>query len=66
MLLHYLCNNLKVAAQTGHHVVLVDINDKVLENSKSRIEKSVARVVKKKFNDSVSYQKHFNVFSFIN
>lgn len=39
----------QVAAIKGHDVVLVDISDQVLESSRLRIEKSVSRMLKKKF-----------------
>lgn len=40
-----------MAAQTGHNVVLVDVSDEVLNLSKSNINKSLARVAKKKYAD---------------
>ncbi|ESN98124.1 hypothetical protein HELRODRAFT_185875 [Helobdella robusta] len=42
----------QVAAQTGHNVTLVDVSEDVLKNSKSKIETSLARVVKKLFGDN--------------
>jgi len=39
----------QVAAESGHNVTLVDINDKFLEKGKENIQKSLARVAKKKF-----------------
>lgn len=41
----------QVASQTGHQVVLVDVSKEVLDKSKVRIEESVKRVAKKKFDD---------------
>jgi len=40
----------QVGAQTGHNVVLYDISDAALDKAKVSIEKSVARVAKKKEN----------------
>jgi 3-hydroxyacyl-CoA dehydrogenase, NAD binding domain len=39
----------QVAAQTGHHVTLVDVSENLLKNSKKNIETSVTRVAKKRF-----------------
>jgi len=39
----------QVAAETGHNVVLVDVNDGALEKSKKGINSSLSRVIKKKF-----------------
>ncbi len=39
----------QVAAQTGHNVTLVDVNQEVLDKSRARIEESVARVAKRKY-----------------
>jgi len=39
----------QVAAQTGHQVTLVDTSDELLQKSKGNIQKSIARVAKKKF-----------------
>lgn len=41
----------QVAAQTGHNVVLVDLNQKVLDKSQKSIEMSLQRVAKKQFKD---------------
>ncbi len=47
---------LQVAAQTGHQVTLVDMNDDILQKSQSNIQKSLSRVAKKKFaEDEVRY-----------
>ncbi|KAL3876954.1 hypothetical protein ACJMK2_034731 [Sinanodonta woodiana] len=42
----------QVAASTGHHVVMVDQTDDILSKSKANIEKSLQRVVKKKYADN--------------
>lgn len=48
----------QVAAQTGHNVILVDINDEVLNASKSRIKNSLNRVSKKLHsNDKMAAEK---------
>lgn len=39
----------KVAAQTGHDVVLVDVNDGVLKKSEKIIKDSLMRVARRKF-----------------
>ena len=41
----------QVAAQTGHTVKLVDLDENLLKKSLVGIEKSLARVVKKKYAD---------------
>jgi len=41
----------KVAAATGHTVVLVDTSEDILKTSLKGIESSLKRVVKKKFAD---------------
>ena len=41
----------QVAATTNHHVTLVDQTDDILGNAIKSIEKSLQRVVKKKFKD---------------
>ncbi|XP_071952316.1 hydroxyacyl-coenzyme A dehydrogenase, mitochondrial-like [Antedon mediterranea] len=41
----------QVAAQTGHHVVVVDQSDEILGKSVAGIQKSLARVAKKKYAD---------------
>ena len=47
--MYVLSNKLQVAATTGHNVVLVDMSPEILAKSKANIEKSLGRVVKKKF-----------------
>ena len=37
----------QVAAQTGHDVAVVDLNDQVLKKSQTNIETSIKRVAKK-------------------
>lgn len=37
----------QIAAQKGHEVVLVDLNEKILESSKSRLESILGRLVEK-------------------
>ncbi|XP_055942704.1 hydroxyacyl-coenzyme A dehydrogenase, mitochondrial-like [Argiope bruennichi] len=49
----------QVAAQTGHHVTLVDVSDPILQKASSRIEKSLERVAKKKFHDKESESEKF-------
>ncbi|GMR32220.1 hypothetical protein PMAYCL1PPCAC_02415, partial [Pristionchus mayeri] len=49
----------QVSANAKLNVVLVDQNDKVLEKSRASIDKSLARVAKKKFPDSADQQKSF-------
>jgi len=41
----------QVAAQTGHNVTMVDINDKALEKAQNRIQNSIQRVGKKRYPD---------------
>jgi len=41
----------QVTAQSGHHVTIVDLDQKVLEKSQKSIETSLQRVAKKKFKD---------------
>jgi len=41
----------QVAAQTGHKVTVVDLNQEMLDKSKTRISDSIKRVAKKKFKD---------------
>ncbi|XP_033108301.1 hydroxyacyl-coenzyme A dehydrogenase, mitochondrial-like [Anneissia japonica] len=49
----------QVAAQTGHRVVVVDQSDEILLKSVAGIQKSLARVVKKKFADDPSGGESF-------
>lgn len=49
----------QVAAQTGHNVVLVDVNEQVLSKSKAAIEKSLSRVAKKQFKDDSAKSQEF-------
>jgi len=61
----YSCEwKLQVAATTGHNVTLVDQSDDILKKSRSNIEKSLTRVVKKKYaeNPKVSI---FSFFEFV-
>lgn len=44
----------QVAAQTGHQVSLVDLNEKVLQNANASIKKNLQRVAKKQFKDNPS------------
>nr|XP_002126942.1 hydroxyacyl-coenzyme A dehydrogenase, mitochondrial-like [Ciona intestinalis] len=44
----------QVAATTGHQVVVVDLDEKVLQKCTSTIESSLQRVAKKKFSDDAS------------
>ena len=41
----------QVAAQTGHKVTVVDVNQEMLDRSKARISDSIKRVAKKKFKE---------------
>ena len=50
---------LQVAAQTGHKVTLVDLDQNILDQSTTRISKSLARVAKKKFGDDADGAKAF-------
>ncbi|BES92781.1 3-hydroxyacyl-CoA [Nesidiocoris tenuis] len=49
----------QVAAQSGHEVVLVDVNEKVLEKSKAAIQKNLSRVAKKQFKDDAAKGDEF-------
>ena len=49
----------KVAAQTGHRVTLVDLDQNILDQSTARINKSLQRVAKKKFPEDVEGAKSF-------
>jgi len=49
----------QVAAQTGHKVTLVDLDEKVLSGSTARISKSLQRIAKKKFGDDLEGAKGF-------
>ena len=49
----------QVAAQTGHRVTLVDLDQNTLDQSTARISKSLARVAKKKFGDDAEGAKSF-------
>ncbi len=44
---------LQVSAQAGCHVTVVDVTDDLLKNAKKSLDKSLARVAKKKFGDDV-------------
>ncbi|XP_022104780.1 hydroxyacyl-coenzyme A dehydrogenase, mitochondrial-like [Acanthaster planci] len=49
----------QVAAQTGHHVTVVDQSDEILAHSKLTIERSLARVAKKKFGEDAKAAEKF-------
>jgi len=49
----------QVAAQTGHKVTMVDVNQAVLDKSNARISESIKRVAKKKFKDDEAGAKSF-------
>lgn len=49
----------QVAAQTGHKVTLVDLDQNILVKSRARIEGSLARVAKKKFGDDAASSQKF-------
>ncbi len=44
---------MKVAAQTGHQVTVVDQSEEILAHSKLSIERSLSRVAKKKFGEDL-------------
>lgn len=62
LIINYLIRNLlhmillsffpKVAAQTGHDVILVDVNDGVLKKSEKIIKDSLMRVARRKFSEN--------------
>ncbi|KAI7867662.1 3-hydroxyacyl-CoA dehydrogenase [Spinellus fusiger] len=58
----------QVAAQAGYKVTMVDTSEKALDNGRSIIQKSLARVARKKFADSEESQREFiqSVFANIN
>jgi len=49
----------QVAAQTGHKVTMVDVNQEILDKSNARISESIKRVAKKKFKDDEAGAKSF-------
>ncbi|KAJ1755296.1 hypothetical protein LPJ77_006926 [Coemansia sp. RSA 2523] len=49
----------QVAATFKHSVTLVDVNQEALDKSRAYMQKSLARVAKKKFADDATAQKHF-------
>ncbi|KAJ2478660.1 hypothetical protein IWW56_003577 [Coemansia sp. RSA 2131] len=49
----------QVAATFNHNVTLVDVNQEALDKSRTYMQKSLARVAKKKFADDAQAQKHF-------
>ncbi|KAJ1859020.1 hypothetical protein GGH12_000865 [Coemansia sp. RSA 1822] len=49
----------QVAATFNHNVTLVDVNQEALDKSRTYMQKSLARVAKKKFGDDAQAQKHF-------
>lgn len=49
----------QVAAQTGHKVTLVDLDQNILDQSTARISKSLQRVAKKKFGEDADGAKAF-------
>ncbi|XP_063969090.1 hydroxyacyl-coenzyme A dehydrogenase, mitochondrial-like [Lytechinus pictus] len=49
----------QVAAQSGHAVTVVDLSQDVLDNSKAYIQKSLARVAKKKYAEDPDGGKEF-------
>ncbi|KAL1123538.1 hypothetical protein AAG570_002615 [Ranatra chinensis] len=49
----------QVAAQTGHSVTLVDLNDVVLKKADGSIQKNLQRVAKKMFKDDKSATEQF-------
>ena len=53
----------QVAAQNNHSVVLVDTNKKTLENSKSKLQKVLKRIVEK---GKITQQKSIEIIDHIN
>lgn len=49
----------QVAAQTGHNVTMVDMSEDILKKSQSSIEKSLGRIVKKKYADDAAAGQKF-------
>ncbi|ELU07199.1 hypothetical protein CAPTEDRAFT_98079 [Capitella teleta] len=49
----------QVAAQTGHDVTMVDMSEDILAKSTAHIEKSLTRVVKKKYKDDAEAGEKF-------
>ena len=49
----------QVAAQTGHKVTLVDVNQQVLDKSHVRISESINKIAKKMFKDDENGAKSF-------
>ena len=49
----------QIAAATGHDVTLVDQNAELLDKASARIRKSLERVVKKRFSESVEEGRRF-------
>jgi len=49
----------QVAAQSGHNVIMVDLDQKVLEKSQNAIGKSLQRVAKKQFKDDEAGAQKF-------
>lgn len=49
----------KVAAQAGYDVTIVEINNKLVEQAQTSIKNSLTRVAKKQFKDDASKQNQF-------
>jgi 3-hydroxyacyl-CoA dehydrogenase len=50
----------QVAAQSGYNVTMVDTSDKAIDNGKTIIQKSLARVAKKKFEEAEKQTEFVN------
>lgn len=51
MQIHFVYQKLKVAAQSGHNVTLVELNPSLIDKAKQSIEKNLERVARKQFKD---------------
>lgn len=51
-----------MAATTGHNVIMVDQTDDILNKSKASIQKSLQRVIKKKFADDPKVKANIQSF----
>ena len=49
----------QVAAQTGHSVVMVDVDATAVAKAQARIQKSIEKVAAKKFKDDATQAKTF-------
>ena len=51
----------KVAAQSGHNVTIIDVNNDLLSKSVKNIENSLSRVAKKKYADNEQVRNLFSL-----